>query len=160
MTAEEVRQFFGTRLREFRKEKGLSQQALADRCYGEITKSNISRLETHLEQRPTRAVVEVLSRALDWPIDEARQLAGYAPEVVDWPAVTASELIYALEKYPQLSEESRRFVREQIGDLIGFLLEMEEGPGLEGQMRAAPAREIPSIRLEDISKERGPGKNK
>lgn len=160
MTAEDRRYVFGTRLREFRKEKGFSQQELADRCYGEVTKSNISRLETHPGQRPTPAVVEVLSRALDWPIDEARQMAGYAPEEIDWSAVTTSELVYVLEKYPELSQTSRNFVREQIGDLIGYLLEMEKDPGIEEQIRTTPAREISRIKFEDLPGESGPGKKK
>lgn len=162
MTAEEKRYTFGTRLRELRNEKGLSQQGLADRCYGEVTKSNISRLENNPVQRPTLAVVEVLTRVLDWPIDEARQLAGYSPLEIDWSLVTASELVYVLEKYPQLSEESRQFVKEQISAVIEFLLEMEErgNSDTEGQAGTTPLDKIESINLEELIRERDSGKKK
>jgi transcriptional regulator with XRE-family HTH domain len=162
MTAEVKRYSFGVRLRELRVEKGLSQQELSDRCYGEVTKSNISRLETHLGQRPTLAVVEVLSKALDWPIDDARQRAGYSPVEIDWSQVTASELVYVLEKYPLLSDASRRFVREHIGALIEFLLEPEEdtGSGHKRQFPTTPGEEIPSIDLDDLPDGRGPNKKK
>lgn len=157
MTTEVKRYSFGVRLRELRLEKGLSQQELSDRCYGEVTKSNISRLETHLGQRPTLAVVEVLSKALDWPIDEARQMAGYSPAEIDWSRVTASELVYVLEKYPLLSDANRRFVREQIGALIGFLLKTDKDiePGSKLQFRTTPPKEIPKIKLDDLPKRRG-----
>lgn len=162
MTAEERRYTFGTRLRELRNEKGLSQQGLADRCYGEVTKSNISRLENNPEQKPTLAVVEVFSRVLDWPIDEARQLAGYSPLEIDWSHVTASELVYVLEKYPQLSAESRSFVKEQISAVIEFLLEMEErgNSGEGGPAGTTPLDKIESINLEELIRERDSGKKK
>jgi transcriptional regulator with XRE-family HTH domain len=160
MTAEVKRYSFGVRLRELRRDKGLSQQQLSDRCYGEVTKSNISRLETHLGQRPTLAVVEVLSKALDWPIDDARQRAGYAPTEVDWSLVTASELVYVLENYPLLSEAHRRFVRDHIGALIQFLLAPDEdtGPGNEQQVQTTPDGEFRRIELDDLPKRRGPKK--
>jgi len=161
MTAEVKRYSFGVRLRELRVEKGLSQQELSDRCYGEVTKSNISRLETHLGQRPTLVVVEVLSKALDWPIDDARQRAGYSPAEIDWSRVTASELVYVLEKYPLLSDASRRFVREQIGTLIEFLLQTDEDirAGLDHLSRIKPAEKLPSMKLGDF-KERDSAKKK
>jgi transcriptional regulator with XRE-family HTH domain len=160
MTTEGKRYSFGVRLRELRRDKGLSQQELSDRCYGEVTKSNISRLETHPGQRPTLAVVEVLSKALDWPIDDARQRADYAPTEVDWSRVTASELVYVLEKYPLLSEPHRRFVREQIGTLIEFLLapDGDTGPGNEQQVQTTPGEKVTRIELEDLPKRRGPKK--
>lgn len=162
MTAEETRHTFGNRLRELRQGKGLSQQGLADRCYGEVTKSNISRLETNHEQRPTLGVLEVLTRVLDWPVDEARQLAGYSPLKIDWSLVTANELVYVLEKYPLLSAESRQFVKEQISAVIEFLLEMEErgisdGEGPEG---ITLPDNFASIKLEELIKERDSGKKK
>jgi transcriptional regulator with XRE-family HTH domain len=162
MTAEERRLVFGIRLRELRQEKGLSQQGLADRCYGEVTKSNISRLETNHEQKPTLAVVEVLTRVLDWPVDEARQLAGYSPLEIDWSRVTASELVYVLEKYPLLSAESRQFVKEQISAIIEFLLEMEErGSSDEGRPTGITLPDnFASIELEKLIKERESDKKK
>jgi transcriptional regulator with XRE-family HTH domain len=162
MTAEVKRYSFGVRLRELRREKGLSQQELSDRCYGEVTKSNISRLETHLGQRPTLPVVEVLSKALDWPIDDARQRAGYSPTEIDWSRVTASELVYVLEKYPLLSDASRGFVREQIGTLIGFLLQTDEDirAGLKQQSGITPAKKLPSMKLGDFIEERDSAKKK
>jgi transcriptional regulator with XRE-family HTH domain len=162
MTAEVQRHSFGVRLRELRVKKGLSQQELSDRCYGEVTKSNISRLETHLGQRPTLAVVEVLSKALDWPIDDARQRAGYSPAQIDWSRVTASELLYVLEKYPLLSDANRRFVREQIGTLIEFLLQTDEDikARLEQQSRIKPTEKLPSMKLGDFIKERDSAKKK
>jgi transcriptional regulator with XRE-family HTH domain len=155
MTAKEKSNAFGTRLREFRQKRGLSQQGLADRCSGEVTKSNISRLETNLEQRPTRPVVEVLSKVLDWPIDEARQLAGYSQIKVDWSKVTASELVHVLENYPKLSKGNRQFVREQIGKLIAFLLEAQERFETKGL-----TKNLKSIGFEDVLSERDSGKKK
>ena len=162
MTAEVKRYSFGVRLRELRLEKGLSQQQLSDRCYGEVTKSNISRLETHFGQRPTLAVVEVLSKALDWPIDDARQRAGYSPVEIDWSRVTASELMYVLEKYPLLSDAHRRFVREQIGTLIEFLLQTDEDieAGLKRQVQTTPPKRSQVSELDDLPKRRGPNKKK
>lgn len=162
MVSTKRRYGFGARLREIRIEKGLSQQQVVDRCGGAITKSNISRLETYPDQQPTLATVELLSKALDWPIDEARQLAGYARAKIDWSEITTSELVYVLEKYPLLSDGSRQFVKEQIGSLIRFVLKLEEAAGfeLEEQGRTAPGKEIPSIKLEDLSKRRGSGKTK
>jgi transcriptional regulator with XRE-family HTH domain len=152
---------FGARLREVRIERDLSQQEVANRCGGAITKSNISRLETYPDQQPTLETVELLSKALDWPIDEARQLAGYARAKIDWSEITTTELVYVLEKYPLLSDGSRRFVKEQIGSLIRFVLKVEAaGFGREEQGRTAPGKETPSIELEVLSKRRGTGKTK
>ena len=98
----------------------------------------------------------MLSKALDWPIDEARQLAGYAPSKIDWSEVTATELVYVLEKYPLLSDVSRRFVKEQIGVLVEFLLEAQEDrvSGPKRQMRTTPVEETASVKLEDLVKKR------
>jgi transcriptional regulator with XRE-family HTH domain len=161
MKGHDKRYTFGTRLREFRKKRGLSQQGLADRCKGKVTKSNISRLENRPGQRPTLRVVEVFSRVLDWPINEARQLAGYAPVEIDWPAVTASELVYVLEKYPGLSEERRQFVKSQISATVEFM-EREEmgGSGLERQVKITPVEKLASIELGDVPEGRGPVKKK
>jgi transcriptional regulator with XRE-family HTH domain len=115
---------FSSRLKEKRIEKGWSQHYLAARAG--CTNSNISYLEKHPEQKPKLETVEGLAGALDWPINEARRLAGY-PESDDnlSPLEVEDDFRLALHGYRALSEHGRELVKNQIARIIDFALECE-----------------------------------
>lgn len=77
---------FGDWLRIRRKATGLSQEALAKAADNVCTGSYISNLERNADvgkngqpNRPSEEVVEKLAQALRVPLNEARDMAGYAP---------------------------------------------------------------------------------
>lgn len=124
VTAEE-RPTFGSRLKEKRIEKGWSQYYLASRSG--CTNSNISYLENYPKQKPKLETVEALANALEWPLNEARRLAGY-PESDDnlSPLEVEDDFRLALHGYKQLSPDARELVKKQIASIISFAANFEE----------------------------------
>lgn len=116
---------FGSRLKEKRIEKGWSQYYLASRSG--CTNSNISYLENYPKQKPKLETVEALANALEWPLNEARRLAGY-PESDDnlSPLEVEDDFRLALHGYKQLSHEARELVKKQIASIIAFAANFEE----------------------------------
>lgn len=116
---------FGSRLKEKRIEKGWSQYYLASRSG--CTNSNISYLENYPKQKPKLETVEALANALDWPLNEARRLAGY-PESDDnlSPLEVEDDFRLALHGYKQLSPDARELVKKQIASIINFAADIQE----------------------------------
>jgi transcriptional regulator with XRE-family HTH domain len=116
---------FGSLLREKRIAKGWSQYFLASRAG--CTNSNISYLESHQNQRPKIETVEALAGALDWPVNEARRLAGYPESDLNVSQVEVEdEFRFALYGYKQLSPRGQDFVKRQIRMIIDFISEFEQ----------------------------------
>jgi transcriptional regulator with XRE-family HTH domain len=133
---------FGSRLREKRLAKGWSQYYLAERAG--CTNSNISYLENHPHQRPKIETVEALAGALDWPINEARHLAGYPECDLNISRIDVEdEFRYALYGYKRLSARGKELVRRQIGMLIDLVFEFEQGTG-------EPDHIIPEMTLDEL----------
>jgi transcriptional regulator with XRE-family HTH domain len=148
---------FGARLRQKRVEKGWSQYYLASRTG--CTNSNISYLETHPDQRPKIETVEALAGALDWPVNEARRLAGYAESDLNVSrSQIEEEFRLALYGYKRLSENGRQMVRKQLTSIIDFVAECEgsgdrPGPGFEDySVEKAPDQEVPEITLGELDR--------
>ena len=139
---------FGSRLKEKRLAKGWSQHYLAARA--SCTNSNISYLESHPNQKPKIETVESLAAALDWPVQEARRLAGY-PESDDnlSPGEIERNFGAALHSYKELSGHGRELVKKQIRRIIGFVSECERGAeqaaggGAPGTAPAEPDKRMP-----------------
>lgn len=145
---------FGTLLRRKRIEKGWSQYYLASRAG--CTNSNISYLETHPDQRPKIETVEALAAALDWPVNEARRLAGYSESDLNLSRADVEEdFRLALYGYKQLSARGRELVKRQIVRVIEFVAECEG----EGRSRsdADPSEqiqesEVPEMTLNELDR--------
>jgi transcriptional regulator with XRE-family HTH domain len=159
---------FSSRLKEKRIEKGWSQHYLAARAG--CTNSNISYLESHPKQKPKPETVESLATALGWPINEARRLAGY-PESDDnlSPLEVEDDFRLSLYGYKELSEQGKGLVKKQIGQIIDFVSECEQGAGgqraglsFEEQAAQSAGRDMPEITLNELEKRIGKkkGKNK
>jgi transcriptional regulator with XRE-family HTH domain len=140
---------FSSRLKEKRIEKGWSQYYLAARAG--CTNSNISYLEKHPEQKPKLETVERIAAALDWPINEARRLAGY-PESDDnlTPLAVEDDFRLALHGFKELSEPGRELTKKQIGQLIDFVSKCEQTTGSE----------VHDIKLNKLDKQTGKNKSK
>jgi transcriptional regulator with XRE-family HTH domain len=149
---------FSSRLKEKRIEKGWSQYYLAARA--NCTNSNISYLESHPKQKPKIETVEALAAALSWPINEARRLAGY-PESDDnlSPLEVEDDFRLALYGYKRLSENGRKLIRKQIGQIIDFVNECEQRTNghLFGSQAAGTAgnSEVPEMKLGELDKRIG-----
>jgi transcriptional regulator with XRE-family HTH domain len=133
---------FSSRLKEKRIEKGWSQYYLAARAG--CTNSNISYLEKHPEQKPKLETVEGIAAALDWPINEARRLAGY-PESDDnlSPLEVEDDFRLALHGYKGLSENGRELIKKQIIQLIDFVSKCEQ----------RTSGEVTDIKLDKLDKQ-------
>lgn len=86
---------FGKRLRQFREDAGLSQNALA-RLAG-LDPTSLSRMETTLRGNPRRSTVDRLCRALGWSPSHPnaqllRSAAGYGGPDADRPVTNNEEL--------------------------------------------------------------------
>lgn len=134
---------FIKRLRERMETKGIKAAELARRSG--VTKQNIGRLLnttphpiTGALPTTTRETVEKLAKALDWDLNEALNLAGYATESA-YPQ-TKEEFAEALKKYGvtewkipekdlnKLSPEFYKSVLESMEMLVkGKLQKLEEG---------------------------------
>ncbi len=68
---------FGRRLRELRREKGISQRALADQVGIDVT--YLSKLENDRMDPPSAETTAALARALGADVDELSVLAGKIP---------------------------------------------------------------------------------
>lgn len=135
---------FSSRLREKRIAKGWSQYYLASRAG--CTNSNISHLESHPDQRPKIETVEALATALGWPINEARRLAGYPESELTISRIEIDDdFRYALYGYKQLSERGQDLVKKQIGLIIDFVSECEQGTG-------SPDSEVPEMTLKELDR--------
>jgi transcriptional regulator with XRE-family HTH domain len=147
---------FSSRLKEKRIEKGWSQHYLAARAG--CTNSNISYLEKHPTQQPKIETVEGLASALDWPINEARRLAGY-PESDDnlSPLEVEDDFRLALHGYKELSEHGREMVKKQIAWIIEFVSECERrasGISFEDQASGNPgSSEVPALKLDKLDRQ-------
>jgi transcriptional regulator with XRE-family HTH domain len=144
----EVKTTFSSRLKEKRIEKGWSQHYLASRAG--CTNSNISYLEKHPEQKPKLETVEGLARALDWAINEARRLAGYAESDDNLsPLEVEDDFRLALHGFKGLSENGREMVKKHIGQLIDFVSKCEEASG------TGESGEVRDIKLGKLDKQAG-----
>jgi transcriptional regulator with XRE-family HTH domain len=140
---------FSSRLKEKRIEKGWSQYQLAARAG--CTNSNISYLEKHPGQKPKLETVEAIARALDWPINEARRLAGYRESDDNLsPLEVEDDFRLALHGYKGLSEPGRELIKAQIVRLIDFVGECERRAG--GEVR--------DIKMGELDKQSGKKKSK
>jgi len=151
---------FSSRLKEKRIEKGWSQYQLAARAG--CTNSNISYLESHPGQKPKLETVERIAAALDWPINEARRLAGYRESDDNLsPLEVEDDFRLALLGFKELSGPGREMVKKQIGQLIDFVSQCERGTsGLTVEDQASgtgESGELPEIKLNDkqIRKKKG-----
>jgi transcriptional regulator with XRE-family HTH domain len=161
MEFREQKPTFGSRLKEKRIEKGWSQYYLAARAG--CTNSNISYLESHPKQKPKLETVESIAAALDWPINEARRLAGYR-EIDDnlSPLEVEDDFRLSLHGYKELSEQGRELVRKQIGQIIDFVSECERGAGgqragltFEQQAAAQNDGNVPEMTLDELQERIG-----
>ncbi len=95
---------FGTRIRELRRAKGLTQRALADQL--DIAFSYISRIETgKVEILPSEDLIRRIAVALDADPDELLDLAG---------KFDADVLRSAVEQLPELGAVLRRIQPGQL----------------------------------------------
>lgn len=69
---------FGEYLKQIRKEKGLSQRALSEKCG--ISNAEISRIETGERQKPSPDVLKALAPVLEITYEELMNKAGYLNE--------------------------------------------------------------------------------
>lgn len=148
---------FGSKLREKRLEKGWSQYYLASRAG--CTNSNISYLENHPKQKPKLATVEALANALDWAVNEARRLAGYAESDDNLSRLEVQDdFRLALHGYKQLSTQSKELVKKQIGLIISFVRESERRKGGGPVPGSRPRKgkdsdgDIPTITFDELGK--------
>lgn len=154
---------FGSRLKEKRIEKGWSQYKLAARSG--CTNSNISYLESNPEQRPKLETIEMLARALDWPVNEARRLAGYweSDDNVT-PLEVEDDFRLALHGYKGLTADGRELVKEQVAKIIDFVLRCEQAVNDQAaKAREAGSVDIPQMKLDELDHRIGKkaaGKNK
>jgi len=144
---------FSSRLKEKRIEKGWSQHYLAS--LAGCTNSNISYLESHPNQKPKLETVEGLAAPLDWPINEARRLAGY-PESDDnlSPLEVDDDFRLALHGFKGLSEHGREMVKKQIAQLIDFVIKCEQ------TSETGASGEVPDLKLGKLDKQVGKKKGK
>jgi transcriptional regulator with XRE-family HTH domain len=167
MVIDEENPTFGSRLRRKRIAKGWSQHYLASQAG--CTNSNISYLENHPGQRPKIETVEALAAALGWPVNEARRLAGYPESDLNISRIeTEDDFRFALYGYKQLSERGRELVKKQIGTIIDFILEYEQGMGeadldltFEKQFAENAAdHEVPEMTLDELGRRIGDSEKK
>lgn len=159
MEIAEEKTTFGSVLREKRIARGWSQYFLASRAG--CTNSNISYLESHPNQRPRIETVEAIATALDWPVNEARRLAGYPESVLNLSRIEVEdEFRFALYGYKQLSPRGKDLVRMQIGMIIDFVSECENGAPGEDPAAAferqtagnSPDQGVPEITLDELDR--------
>lgn len=123
-----------------RRRAGLNQAELAQKSG--LSKSYISILErggehplTGKSVRPSEDVMERLAKALGVPADEARLVAGYAPENVA-AAMPQEEAGLGMTKlstdeaiivsaYRLVGDEEKEIIREQIANVLGSLSEAQ-----------------------------------
>jgi transcriptional regulator with XRE-family HTH domain len=150
---------FGALLREKRIARGWSQYYLASRAG--CTNSNISYLESHPNQRPRIDTVEALAAALDWPVNEARRLAGHPESEFNVSRIEVEdEFRFALYGYKQLSPRGRDLVKRQIGIIIDFVSECEQDTSENDPAAAferqtannAPDRGVPEMTLDELDR--------
>lgn len=88
---------FGQWLERKRKAAGLNQTELAERS--RVTKATISLYELDRINQPRRSQVDKIAKALNVPLDEARDAAGYkAPGLISERPKSAAEFFEALER--------------------------------------------------------------
>lgn len=159
MEIAEEKTTFGSRLREKRIARGWSQYFLASRAG--CTNSNISYLESHPNQRPKIETVEALATALNWPVNEARRLAGYPESDLNISRIDVEdEFRFALYGYKQLSPRGQDLVKAQIGMIIDFVSECEHGMTREDPAAAferqtarnAPDEGVPEMTLDELDR--------
>jgi transcriptional regulator with XRE-family HTH domain len=139
---------FSSRLKEKRIEKGWSQYQLAARAG--CTNSNISYLEKHPQQKPKLETVEAIAKALDWPVNEARRMAGYRESDDNLsPLEVEDDFRFALHGYKGLSGPGREIVKKQIGQIIDFVSECER----------RTSGEVPDLELGKLDKQAGKKKS-
>jgi transcriptional regulator with XRE-family HTH domain len=144
---------FSARLKEKRIAKGWSQHYLAS--LAGCTNSNISYLESHPGQKPKLETVEGLAAPLDWPINEARRLAGYRESDDNLtPLEVEEDFRLALFGFRELSEPGREMVKKQIAQLIDFVSKCEQTSWTGG------SGEVPDLKLGELDKRAGKKKSK
>jgi transcriptional regulator with XRE-family HTH domain len=159
MEIAEEKTTFGSVLRKKRMAKGWSQYFLASRA--SCTNSNISYLESHPNQRPKIETVEALATALDWPVNEARRLAGYPECDLNLSRIEVEdEFRFALYGYKQLSPRGQELVKRQIAMIIDFVSECELETGGEDPLAAferqtantGPGQGVPEMTLDELDR--------
>jgi transcriptional regulator with XRE-family HTH domain len=122
----EMSKTFNEALREKLSEKQIKPAELARRA--KITKQNIGRIINNTRHpitgalpSTTRETVEKIANALDWDINEALTLAGYAPET-NYPPEFARQFNRLNELTKDLPEDEREKAIREFKTLVDFFL--------------------------------------
>lgn len=105
---------FGERLRELRKEKGLSQRALGDLV--EVNFTYLSKIENEkldFAQFPSEELIRKLAAALDADVDELLLLARKIPEQIKQRVIEHPEVF---RKIAQLDDETLKKLLKELED--------------------------------------------
>lgn len=107
---------FGDELKQRRKRKGLTQEALVKAAKDVCTAGYISNLERNQDigkkgqpTRPSVEIVDALADVLDWPRDQARLAAGHAPgDAPSRNGYDESEFALYASKLKKLTAQQKR----------------------------------------------------
>ena len=121
---------FANALKSARKERGLTQRQLVERCSKLLTESYISQLENGKRHengeliRPSRDVVDALADALRKARTEFRDLTGYSAEGRESSVDDiATEFGHMLAKYKQVPEGRRSHIKTIVDAAIELALD-------------------------------------